>query len=41
MCKDVTEVLGDKDPKRSIYDHVDVEDKITMLIQNPDSNITY
>lgn len=36
--KDVATILGYKDPKRSIYDHVDEEDKTTVLIQHPGSN---
>ena len=36
--KDVATILGYKDPKRSIYDHVDEEDKTIVLIQHPGSN---
>lgn len=36
--KDVTTALGYKDSKRAVYDHVDVDDKTTVLIQHPGSN---
>ena len=36
--KDVATALGYKDSKRAVYDHVDVDDKTTVLIQHPGSN---
>lgn len=36
--KEIATILGYKDPKRGIYDHVDEEDKTTVLIQHPGSN---
>lgn len=36
--KDIAEALGYADPKRAIYDHVDNDDKTTVLIQHPGSN---
>ncbi len=38
MGKVVAELLGYKDSKRAIYDHVDEEDKTTDPIQGPGSN---
>ena len=36
--KDITTILGYKDPSRALYDHVDEEDKTTLLIQQSGSN---
>ena len=36
--KDVAEVLGYVFPRRALYNHVDEEDKTTVLIQHPGSN---
>jgi anti-repressor protein len=36
--KDVATALGYQDSKRAVYDHVDVDDKTTVLIQHPGSN---
>ena len=36
--KDVASVLGYVFPRRALYNHVDEEDKTTVLIQHPGSN---
>ena len=36
--KDVAEVLGYKDASRALFDHVDTEDKTSLLIQQSGSN---
>ena len=36
--KDITTILGYKDPSRALFDHVDEEDKTTLLIQQSGSN---
>ena len=36
--KDVATALGYSDPARAVYDHVDVEDKTSLLIQQSGSN---
>ena len=38
LGKDVATALGYKDSKRAVYDHIDVDDKTTVLIQHPGSN---
>lgn len=36
--KEVAEILGYKDASRAIFDHVDSEDKTTLVIRQPNSN---